>query len=92
MRDKTSDPAFLLQKKIEKWFSEKYPSKWTPLYSMVTFSHMGYDDAMRKGRIQHDIMHDIMKANKLCYDFNVNELVEKRIAEQILEKLNHLSP
>ena len=59
---------------------------------MVTFSHMGYDDAMRKGRIQHDIMHDIMKANKLCYDFNVNELVEKRIAEQILEKLNHLSP
>ena len=33
MRDKTSDPAFLLQKKIEKWFSEKYPSKWTPLYS-----------------------------------------------------------
>ena len=92
MRDKTSDPAFLLQKKIEKWFSDKYPSKWIPLYSMVTFSHMGYEDAMRKGRIQHDIMHDIMKANKLCYDFNVNELLEKRIAEQILEKLNNLKP
>ena len=46
---------------------------------MVTFSHMGYDDAIRKGRIQNDIMQDIMKANKLCHDFNVNELVEKEL-------------
>jgi kynurenine 3-monooxygenase len=34
----TADDKFLLQKKIEKWFSDKHPDKWIPLYSRVTFS------------------------------------------------------
>ncbi len=38
MRDKVADPQFLLQKKIEAAFSKKYPDKWIPLYSLVTFS------------------------------------------------------
>ena len=84
MRDKTANPEFLFQKRIEKWFAKKHPKKWIPLYSMVTFSHMGYEDAMRKGRIQHDIMHDIMKANKLCYDFNVNFFTIAKIRGSIL--------
>ncbi|MGY8989534.1 MAG: FAD-dependent oxidoreductase, partial [Flavobacteriales bacterium] len=36
MRDKTTDPKFLLQKKIEKKFADLYPEKWTPLYTMVS--------------------------------------------------------
>jgi kynurenine 3-monooxygenase len=32
MSSKTADENFLLQKKIEKWFSDKYPEKWIPLY------------------------------------------------------------
>ncbi len=35
MRDKTADPKFLLQKKIEARFSQKYPKKWIPIYSRV---------------------------------------------------------
>ena len=31
MSSKTADENFLLQKKIEKWFSDKHPEKWTPL-------------------------------------------------------------
>ena len=42
MRDKTADPQFLLQKKIELKFSKKYPEKWLPLYSMVSFSNIRY--------------------------------------------------
>jgi kynurenine 3-monooxygenase len=37
MSSKTADDKFL-QKKIEKWFSDKHPDKWIPLYSRVTFS------------------------------------------------------
>ena len=33
MRDRVGNPSFLLQKKIEAWFNEKYPEKWIPLYS-----------------------------------------------------------
>jgi kynurenine 3-monooxygenase len=61
MRDKTADPKFLLQKKIEALFSEKHPEKWIPLYSMVTYSpHIRYSKALSEGRRQQVIMDKIM--------------------------------
>jgi len=61
MRDKTADPKFLLQKKIEALFSQKHPEKWIPLYSMVTYSpHIRYSKALSEGRKQQQIMDQIM--------------------------------
>ena len=60
MRDKTADPQFLLQKKIEKRFSERHPEKWIPLYSQVTFSHIPYDTALANGEVQDEIMKRVM--------------------------------
>jgi kynurenine 3-monooxygenase len=61
MRDKTADPKFLLQKKIEAKFSSKHPDKWIPLYSMVTYSpHIRYSTALNEGRKQQAIMDKIM--------------------------------
>lgn len=61
MRDKTADPTFLLQKKIEARFSGKYPDKWVPLYGMVTFSpDIRYSTALEQGTRQQAIMDKIM--------------------------------
>ena len=60
MRDKVSDPRFLLQKKIEAKFSDKHPDKWIPLYSMVTFSDIPYSEALRLGDKQDAIMQAVM--------------------------------
>lgn len=61
MRDKTGDPKFLLQKKIEALFSQKHPDKWIPLYSMVTYSpHIRYSKALSEGRRQQEIMDQVM--------------------------------
>jgi kynurenine 3-monooxygenase len=61
MRDKTADKKFLLQKKIEARFSEKYPDKWIPLYSMVTYSpQIRYSTAKKVGEKQQAIMDQIM--------------------------------
>lgn len=61
MRDKTADPKFLLQKKIEAKFSEKHPQKWIPLYSMVTYSpHIRYSEALSNGNKQQAIMDKVM--------------------------------
>ena len=73
-------PNFLLQKKIEDWFSEKHPDKWIPLYSMVTFSHMGYHQAMLKGKLQDVIMNDIMIKNNLFDDFDINVFVFVKVS------------
>jgi kynurenine 3-monooxygenase len=60
MRDLTGDPKFLLQKKIEAKFSTKHPDKWIPLYSMVTFSHIRYSEALKEGKRQDRIMEKVM--------------------------------
>lgn len=61
MRDLTGDADFLLQKKIEAKFSNKYPTKWTPLYSLVTFSaDVRYSEALALGKKQDGLMAEIM--------------------------------
>ena len=88
MQSKTADPTFLLQKKIEEWFSNKHPKKWIPLYSMVTFSSISYHEAMQKGIIQDKIMKDVMSKNNLQIVFNESELIEKNIEQQILRQIS----
>ncbi len=61
MSTKTADEKFLLQKKIEKWFSDKHPDKWMPLYSRVTFSLQPYSEALAIGDFQNKIMEEVMQ-------------------------------
>lgn len=83
MSTNTADEKFLLQKKIERKFSEKYPDKWLPLYSRVTFSHRPYSEALAIGDEQKAIMEQIMKIP------NIEEIWETEIIEnKILDLLN----
>ena len=50
----------MLQKKIELKFSKKYPKKWLPLYSMVSFSNIRYSEAWKIGQKQEDLMKLVM--------------------------------
>ena len=90
MRDKTANPDFLLQKKIEFWFSKKHPNKWVPLYSMVTFSDIRYSKAVVRGKIQDGIMKTIMQKNNLSLNFDIKELERKNIEQQMLVEINRL--
>jgi kynurenine 3-monooxygenase len=84
MRDKTADSKFLLQKKIEAWFSEKHPDKWIPLYSMVTYTpSIRYSEAMNRGTKQDEIMHEVMSAIPGIENNWQTEEVEKMILSKI---------
>lgn len=78
MRDKTADKEFLLQKKIESWFSEKHPDKWIPLYTQVSFSHIPYADALKNGDRQQQIMNRVMNMANIEEKWNSPE-VEQQI-------------
>jgi len=83
MRDFVADPKFLLQKKIEAHFSEKHPDKWMPLYSQVTFSHIRYSEAWKKGQIQDAIMKKVMAdINNIEDKWNSKE-VENAILKEL---------
>jgi kynurenine 3-monooxygenase len=80
MSAKTANEKFLLQKKIEKHFSDKYPEKWIPLYSRVTFSTRPYTEALEFGDLQETIMQEILKIDNIEEIWN-SEIVEKKIIE-----------
>jgi kynurenine 3-monooxygenase len=83
MSAKTADKNFLLQKKIEKWFSDKHPTKWIPLYSRVTFTHQPYAEALAEGDRQNAIMQEVLKIE------NIEKVWDSSTIENlILEKLN----
>ena len=79
MRDKTADPEFLLQKKIEGKFSRLHPDKWTPLYSQVTFSNTRYSDAVRNGKKQDALMQEILKIENIHERWDEPFVMEKML-------------
>ncbi|UWX54130.1 FAD-dependent monooxygenase [Maribacter litopenaei] len=84
MSSKTADPMFLLQKKIEKRFAAKYPEKWIPAYSRVTFSDRPYAEALAEGDFQENIMKQVMAIP------NIEAIWESQeIEDKILNTLNN---
>lgn len=87
MREKTADPKFLLQKKIEARLHEHHPDKWIPAYSQVTFSpHIRYSEALRNSQRQEAIMQEVMRNSDIQQNWD-NPSVE----EMILSKLGKFS-
>lgn len=87
MSSDTADKSFLLRKKIEKHFSDKYPDLWLPLYSMVTFSNdKTYDEALKIGDQQKLIMDEIMQLDDIEEIWN-GEVVENKILELLKLKV-----
>lgn len=80
MSTKTADEKFLLQKKIEKWFSDKHPEKWLPLYSRVTFSTQPYSEALAIGDFQNKIMEEVMAISNIENKWDSEEVEEKIIS------------
>lgn len=80
MRERTADPKFLLQKKIEARLHEKYPDKWIPAYSQVTFNpKIRYSEALKRGNKQELIMKEIMNDPSVENSWDSDELHRKII-------------
>ncbi|MFC0773183.1 FAD-dependent oxidoreductase [Terrimonas alba] len=83
MRDRVADPSFLLQKKIEARLHEKYPDKWIPAYSQVTFSpQIRYSDAFQNSMRQEAIMQEVMAISGIEAKWQSSE-----IENLVLQKL-----
>jgi kynurenine 3-monooxygenase len=80
MRDKTADPEFLLQKKIEARFSAKHPQLWMPLYSQVSFSNIPYNEALANGDKQESIMKEVMALENIDQIWDSAEVEERMLS------------
>ncbi len=83
MRDKTANPEFILQKKIEQWFYKLHPDKWIPLYDMVTYRpDIRYSEALQKGYYQDAIMQKVLQLPNIEQNWNSSE-TEQFILQQL---------
>jgi kynurenine 3-monooxygenase len=85
MRDKVADPAFQLQQKVERRIAELYPGKYFPMYSMVSFSDIEYQVALKQGKEQDEMIQGLIKKNNINNDTN-NEIIDEIIHNFFKEK------
>lgn len=85
MRERTADPKFLLQKKIEAKLHNKYPEAWIPAYSQVTFSpQIRYSEALQRGNKQEAIMQQIMQLSNIesrWEDDDIEQMILERVKQ-----------
>lgn len=86
MRDLVNDEQFLLRKKIENAFYTKHPDKWVPLYSMVTFSSIPYNEALAISKKQDVIMNELLQIPDVKNKFDSEEVMAKMM-ELVMTKL-----
>jgi kynurenine 3-monooxygenase len=79
MRDLVAEPKFQLKKKIESELYIRYPDKFIPKYTMVTFMRMPYTEALSKGKRQDLIL------NELTEGINTFEEVDWKKAESLIQ-------
>lgn len=84
MRDSVRDPQFHLKKSVAFKLEETHPGTFIPRYSMVMFHHMPYADAYQRGKIQSDIL------SELVQDKSQIEEIDWKLAHTLINE--QLSP
>lgn len=59
MRDSVADPHFLRKRELSRKIGLAYPEDWIPTYSMVTFSHIPYSQALQLSDAQNEILEEL---------------------------------
>jgi kynurenine 3-monooxygenase len=59
MRDRVADPRFLFRKKVELALEAKYPHLFVPKYAMVTFHRIPYATALKRGKVQDEMLTEL---------------------------------
>ncbi|MFN0275658.1 MAG: FAD-dependent oxidoreductase [Chitinophagales bacterium] len=84
MRDLVADAGFQLKKKVAAKVAEKYPDKFIPVYSMVSFSQLPYSEALQEYKRQDDVLNEIilMKDIELKWETEYFELIASKLIKK----------
>ena len=84
MRHSVSTKSYLLERDLSNWIAERYPEKFIPRYSLVTFSRVSYEFAYKQGQSQRELL---KRFTKDCHTFDEIDLsaVAKAVNEELCE-------
>ncbi len=84
LRDLVGDPRFQQRKRIERRINELFPDRYTPLYSLISFTNVPYVEALRRDRAQRTLI-DRMMAMPSILDRLESEEIRGVIGELVGE-------
>lgn len=61
MRDDVAHPSFRLRKALERELSLRFPIRFIPRYTQVTFMHLPYAEAQARGRAQATVLDQLLE-------------------------------
>jgi kynurenine 3-monooxygenase len=73
MRDRVADPRFLFRKKVELALEAKYPRLFVPKYAMVTFHRIPYATALKRGKVQDQMLSELSDGIERLEDLDWNK-------------------
>lgn len=73
MRDLVAHKAFILKKKADVLLEERFPERFIPKYSMVSFHRIPYAVAMKRGQIQDRILMEMCSKINKIEELNLDE-------------------
>jgi len=81
MADSVNDEGFMLRKRLEHRIMELYPDRYRSLYSMVTFSHIRYSEAQKRG-FEQDAFFE-----RLIQEYDVESMFEDGSVDEFIHGL-----
>jgi kynurenine 3-monooxygenase len=85
MRDSVRHRDFMLRKALERELERRHPGVFIPRYSLVMFHRIPYVEAHRRGRLQAEILDELLRGKQQLTDVDLNkaaELVADRLAQE----------
>ena len=86
MRDKVSDPRFVLQKSVEAELQKRYPGEYLSRYQLVTFTRVPYRVALEAGRIQAQLLDEVTRGRIRASEVDY-QLAHALVVERLLPLL-----
>lgn len=88
LRYLVGDPQFLLRKRIERRINELFPDRYIPLYNLISFTCVPYDEALRRDREQRAVIDRILESPDLLEQLESDE-IRGRIERLLDEIVTH---
>ncbi|WP_395373586.1 FAD-dependent oxidoreductase [Marinicella sp. W31] len=86
MRSDVRDPNFHLKKQIAFELEKRYPDTFIPRYSMVSFHHIPYKEAQRRGKIQAEILSALAEGKDALEQVSFEQAaiyIKERLSESV---------
>ena len=82
MRSDVLDSEHTDKQKLAFSLYDKYPNRFIPLYTMISFTNIPYSKALKRGQIQDLILNKILSNKKLISDdAYIMQLVHDKLPE-----------